>query len=499
MRFRTSDPRRAARIATVGALALMTGLMTGTGEANDTRVAEADLDYTCESPSGSVPVAVKVAAELPLTASIGTPVRATDVKLSLTLPRSAVSDLPGIDSALVSGSASVVADVSQRGETTSVPWQGLEIPEGPVPAEGDLELTATGDVPTITPRSSGSIGFALAHLDVGLAFRAAEGETTAPSPSPSPVPSPLSLSCTIDPDQSAELAAVDVPQLAGTPSPGSGDSPGVPGTSRNSTGLSAEPKAQDVPEPEPGKVSVPADCTVMAGPIPQVPKNAHGYMAGYSNVNKLHGAAKFSDPGLLRLNLNTSVSFLSCPTGVKSWLTTDGTLDYHGKPQMPPAEATFLTFGFMPTTAKMELTLEGRVDIGTLGDSAPDPETKQYKETTTAVALLRIRLYDVDVNGEPLDVGANCRAVRPMELELVGKGSTGTNGPVGYTVKTGGPLTGTSDIPPFAGCGVTEDLDNLLTASVSGKDNFTKMMQSPLCVEDVPANCPEPTKPTPER
>ncbi|MEU8623361.1 DUF6801 domain-containing protein [Streptomyces sp. NPDC048669] len=491
MRFRTSDPRRAARVATVGALALMTGLMTGTGEAADTRVAEADFDYTCESPSGPVPVEVTVKAELPLTANIGSPIQVHDVGLSFALPRSAVSGLPGIDSALVSGAVSVVADVSQRGETTSVPWQGLEIPEGPVPAEGDLEFTAAGDVPTITPRSSGTIGFALGHLDVGLAFRAAEGEPAAPPP--------VALSCTIDPDQSAELADVDVPPLAGTSSPGPGAPPDTPGTSRNSVGSSGEPKAQDDPKTVLGKVNIPPDCTVASGPMVQPPKDALGYMAGYSNVNKLDGAAKFSDPGRLRLNLNTSVSFLQCPTGVKSWLTTDGTLDYNGKPQMPPATATFLTFGFMPTTAKLELSLEGRIDIGTLGDSAPDPDTKQYKETTTAVAMLRIRLYDVEVNGEPLDVGANCRTVRPMELTLVGKGSTGTNGPVGYTVKTGGPLTGTSDVPPFAGCGVTEDLDSLFTASVSGKDNFTKMMQSPLCVEGVPANCPEPEKPTPER
>lgn len=491
MRFMTSGPRRTARFATVGALALMTGFMPGTGAASDTRAAEADLAYTCDSPSGPVPVKVKVKADLPITADIGTPIRVEGVDLSFALPRSALSELPGIDSALVSGSARVATEVSQRGETTSVPWQGLEIAEAPVPAAGDLAFRATGDVPTITPRSSGDIGFALGDLDVGLAFRAAEGTSTAPSP--------VALSCAIDPDQSAELGSVDVPPLSGNSSPAPGATPAAPESSRKTPGASEGTKVPKGAAATLGKVNLPEGCTVMAGPIPQVPKSAHGYMAGYSNVNKLAEAMMLRDPGKLVLNLNTSVSFLQCPTGVKSWLTTDGTLDYHGKPQMPPAKATFLTFGFMPTTAKVELTLEGRLDIGTMGDSAPDPETRQYKETTTAVALLRIRLYDVDVNGEPLDVGANCRSVRPMELTLVGKGSTGTNGPVGYTVKSGGPLTGFSEVPPFTGCGVTEDLDSLFTASVSGKDNFTKMMQSPLCVEGVPENCPEPKKPTPER
>ncbi len=491
MRFMTSGPRRTARIATVGALALMTGFMPGVGAASDTQAAEAEVAYTCDSPSGSVPVKVKVEAELPITTDIGTPIQVGGVDLSFALPRSALSDLPGIDSALVSGSARVVTEVSQRGEATSVPWQGLEIAEAPVPAAGDLAFRATGDVPTITPRSSGDIGFALGHLDVGLAFRAVDGTTTAPSP--------VALSCAIDPDQSAELAAVNVPPPGGNSSPAPGAAPAAPEPSRSTPGGSDGTKVPKDTAATLGKVDLPEGCSVMAGPFPQVPKPAHGYMAGYSNVNKLAEAMMFRDPAKLVLNLNTSVSFLKCPTGVKSWLTTDGTLDHNGKPQMPPAKATFLTFGFMPTTAKVELTLEGRVDIGTLGDSAPDPETKQYKEMTTAVALLRIRLYDVDVNGQPLDVGANCRSVRPMELRLVGKGSTGTNGPVGYTVMTGGPLTGYSDVPPFTGCGATEDLDSLFTASVSGKGNFTKMMQSPLCVEGVPANCPEPKKPTPER
>ncbi|MEU9461832.1 DUF6801 domain-containing protein [Streptomyces sp. WC2508] len=488
MRTRTTDPRRAARIAAVGAVTLVAGFMPGTGAATDTRTAEADVAYTCDLPSGAQPVAVHIAAELPVTTSVGTAIRPRDVALSFELPRSVLSASPGAEPVAVSGSARMLTEVSQRGESTEVPWQGLEIPEFPLPATGDLSLRATGEVPTITPRSSGDVLFALGQLDVGLAPRAAEGAGDAPPP--------LAFSCKADPDQSAELATVTVPPESGTTPPSGAAPEPSGGTTPDRSGGAKAGRAADPPS---GGVQPPADCTVMTGPLPQVPKPAHGYMAGYSNVNKLAGAIKFNDPGHLRLNLNTSVSFLRCPTGVKSWLTTDGTLDHKGKAQMPPAEATFLTFGFMPTTAKVELILEGRIDIGTLGDSAPDPETKKYKETTTAIAPMRARLYDVEVNGEPLDVGPNCRSASPMTLQLVGKGASGAGGPEGYTVKTGGPLTGYADVPPFTGCGVTEDLDNLFTASVSGKGNYTKMMQSPLCVEGVPANCPEPPKPEPER
>ncbi|MFJ2640831.1 MULTISPECIES: DUF6801 domain-containing protein [unclassified Streptomyces] len=488
MRTRTTDPRHTARIAAVGAVALVAGFMPGTGAAADTRTAEADIAYTCDLPSGAQPVAVHVATELPVTTSVGTAIQPRDVTLSFELPRSALTASPGTEPAAVSGSARVLTEVSQRGESTEVPWQDLEIPETALPATGDLALRATGEVPTITPRSSGDVLFALGRLDVGLAPSTAEGAGDAPPP--------LAVSCAVDPDQSAELATVTVPPETGTPPP-SGTAPEPSGgtTPDRPDGAKAE-RAEALSS---GGVQPPADCTLLTGPIAQVPKTAQGYMAGYSNVNKLDGAIRFDDPGHLRLNLNTSVSFLKCPTGVKSWLTTDGTLDYRGRPQMPPAEGTFLTFGFMPTTAKMELILDGRIEIGTLGDSAPDPDTKKYKETTTAIAPAHVRLYDVKVNGEPLDVGPDCRSAHSMTLQLVGKGASGVGGPEGYTVKTGGPLTGYADVPPFTGCGVTEDLDNLFTASVSGKGNYTKMMQSPLCVEGVPANCPEPPKPKPER
>lgn len=211
MRTRTTDPRRPARLAAVGAVALVAGFMPGTGAATDTRTAEADVAYTCDLPSGAQPVPVHITAELPVTTSIGTAIRLRDVALSFELPRSALSASQGAEPAAVSGSARVLTEVSQRGESTVVPWQGLEIPESSLPAAGDIALRATGEVPTVTPRSSGDVLFALGQLDVGLALRAAEGAGEAPPA--------LAFSCKADPDQSAELATVTVPPQTGTPPP----------------------------------------------------------------------------------------------------------------------------------------------------------------------------------------------------------------------------------------------------------------------------------------
>ncbi len=106
---------------------------------------------------------------------------------------------------------------------------------------------------------------------------------------------------------------------------------------------------------------------------------------------------------------------------------------------------------------------------------------------------MAISLSNVDVNGVPLAVGPHCRPVSPVHLVLIAKGEN-TLPPKGYTVPTGGPLTGMLTIPPFTGCGVTENLDAVLTGSISGPHNFLKMTQGKLCAPAQPhgLTCPPP-------
>ena len=47
-----------------------------------------------------------------------------------------------------------------------------------------------------------------------------------------------------------------------------------------------------------------------------------------------------------------------------------------------------------------------------------------------------------------------------------------------------------TDIPPFTGCGVGEDLDPLLTGLISGKDNYVKMTQGAICDIRTERTCP---------
>ncbi|MFF1911632.1 DUF6801 domain-containing protein [Streptomyces sp. NPDC058239] len=496
MRFRTSRMRRVAHVGTVGVLALAAGLVPGTGSASDTHVVEADLTYSCGFSAGPQPVAVRVTAGLPVTSSAGSVIQPEEVSVSLTLPRAPLAEFLGTGSKQVSGVTQLVTEVTQRGESTEVSWQGLRIAETTVGAQDDLSVRATGAVPTITPRSSGDIAFTVGQLDLELTTEATGDDTATPSVLP--------VSCKPAADQPVELGTVGVPSGAVDTPPGS-EAPQVPVPGIVSPGRPEAAAAGD-DEIVPGKVQPPEGCYFPKGqePVPLPPPNGSrpgsGYMAGYSNAEKLNGAMLFKDPGYLVLRLNYMMGInLVCPDDSATWLMTDGKVDYNGKPQMPPTEATFLTFGFMPTTAKVELSLDGKIDIATISWRKRTPDNR-FRETTTAAADMWVRLYDVKVNGEPLEVGPQCRSARPMRLVLKGDGVTGRQlPPSGYTVNDGGPLTGYAEIPPFSGCGVTEDLDSLFTASVSGKGNYVKMTQAPLCVEGNPKSICPPLKPTPER
>ncbi|MFD7496043.1 DUF6801 domain-containing protein [Streptomyces sp. NPDC059832] len=490
MRMKSSRPRRVVQAGAVGAMALLAGLMPGTGVAGGTHVAESRFGYSCTSASGRHEADVTVSVELPLSSPVGAAVQPEQVRLGLALAPELLGELPEGAQPELSGVARLETAVTQNGVSADVMWEGLQIPESTITPEQDVAVEATGAVPTVTPRSSGAMVFTAGKLQLDLVVRAADAGPADPAV--------ISVSCTADADQSAELGTVEVPAspdgpVTGTPDPDSGGG-ASPKVEARSTDTEEQAKATEVEPPElPG-------CKLFYGPISVPATGAHGYMAGYANVNKQKAAMEFRDPAHLRLQLQSMFAAYTCPTGGLTWIHSEGTMDYNGKPQMPPARSTFLTFGFMPTTATVEMSITDPINIETVYQSVQDPVTKRRAETTTSTAHVSVRLYDVKVNGTPLDVGPNCRTVRPMELVLTGKGSTGLNVPdEGYTVKSGGPLTGYSDVPPFSGCGATEDLDNVFTASVSGTGNYTKMMQGPLCVNNVPLHCPEPPKPKPER
>jgi hypothetical protein len=214
------------------------------------------------------------------------------------------------------------------------------------------------------------------------------------------------------------------------------------------------------------------------------------YLTGYSDVAKLFGAALLqpkrpAKPALVNVDFAESHKISHHKLVVHS----TAKLYFHGRAELPPVSATFLAFRFVPVKATLHLVELAPIKIVSVSGITAPP----FPITVRASTKISIRISRVRVNGVPLDVGTHCQTVHPVKLVLIGKGQN-TIPPKGYTVPTGGPLSGKVTIPPFTRCGVSENLDPLLTGSISGSGNFVKMTQGKLCGPSQPANwtCPPP-------
>jgi hypothetical protein len=450
------------RIAAAGAVVIAMSLISGPESAASDQPVDSTLTYSCPFPSGTQQITARVVGAFPAAGTVGQPIQPSDVKLTATLPSAALADLTKLQAASVAASARLAITVAQSGTSTNVAWPGLTAPSTPIPGSGGLSLTASGGVPPATVTASGASAFIAGPLRLVLTPRKADGTATSPDTLP--------LDCTLQLGSNMVLAAVPVgaPANSAPSSPGTGTAVAAPRTAQQRA--AADPSCEfTIPGP-----SGPADA----------------FVAGFSNVNKLNGAALIGrengqTTGHAQLKLATEfrIVFGPCaPPGIVSQfdIISQGNLAYgvndplsSGKPQLPPAKATFLTFGIMPTTATMELTqVPGTIiDIVTRESTTTDFERILESILTSQ---LSIRIHDVRVNGVPLDVGPHCEAKR-MAVTLVGKSPE-------YDIELGGPMTGTVTIPPFSGCGVGENLDPLFTASVSGPGNFMKVIQGQLCV-----------------
>jgi hypothetical protein len=242
------------------------------------------------------------------------------------------------------------------------------------------------------------------------------------------------------------------------------------------------------------------------------------YEAGYTNQAKLHEAAAVGVPVLAvarSVGSHEGLAETIADTHHHEYFCSmlKFQLRYKNLRELPPVRATFLAFGLEPVTATAILSMQGpapvtaiiyqnRGRIGHLSQQAPT--------VAVATASLGLRLTDVKVNGVPLNVGPDCHAagilstpgnpVAPGQVMLVGGTRFGDPFPhFGLTFE--GSVAGKVSIPPFTGC-VTpsgENLDPLLTASVSGPGDYVKLFQGELCFGfHVPKQCnPEGTNTNP--
>ncbi|MFE9107313.1 DUF6801 domain-containing protein [Actinomadura geliboluensis] len=446
--------RWALGVAVAGLGVLVTGVLPG-GAAR-AQGADAALSFACAFPSGTVgAVGVRLRATFPDGGTVGEPVQPGRVTATVAIPKAALGDVRALGGAAVAGTVGVGVSIAQGGKAAAVEWAGLAMSPTSVPEDADLVLAASGDVPSVTPAGVGELAFGVGGLEMVLAPRGGGGEV------PQDAQPPLAVSCEPSGD---ERGIATVPVAAGK-RPGD-TAPVAPGA----------PKAGQKAAAAPG--GTPAECGKYAGPTDDWYPGCT-YLSGFSNVKKLKGATVLNDPKAGRPALTNLVYSL-----------TDTGASVRQKFVAPlRSRSTFLTFGFMPTTATMEMTqrpVEPGADYGTF-DAVSDMQTGI--QSVSAHMRMSIRIYDVEVDGTPLDVGPRCRTVRDVDITLKGQMPN---------ILQGGILEGTFTIPRFSGCGAREDLDRLFSGTVAGPGNLLRVTLGSTCIPDADISCP-PALPAPSR
>ncbi len=506
---------RGGRLAALGAVVLVGALGApaasegqSTGDTPPQR-RSAELLYHCDTESGQRDLRARVELSIPGTASgerIGVTVRAT-------LGEQVVAELAADGAAEVTGVVSATVLVRETGRETGTARDGtgevdgsvllpdLTVPATPLPAEGSLTLTGSGQTRRLTTDGPGEyrvsadrfnllLGWQPPGADPGDGSDGAESEpgggepggdeesTPDSDPAPTPdagggaaaagrrqVPPARAFDCTPAPGQNTTITTLTV----------SGDATTEPGTDAE------EPEQHPDGPLDGGRIDtsaqaadIPEDCVDFADL-----NNAWcAYLGGYTNIDRM-GAAMRIDPGIVNLALPI---IGPCNDG-SEWFwfcqTARAELRHDGERRLPATRNSFHAFDFMPNEATVELTQVGDMEIEVRAQVVAP-----YDGSVVARATLSVRVYDVTVNGVALDVGENCRTREPITVALT------ADYPGDYTPATGGFLDGYTDIPPFSGCGVDGDLDPLLTGLISGKDNYVKMTQGQICDIRTERYCP---------
>ncbi|MFE6287485.1 DUF6801 domain-containing protein [Streptomyces sp. NPDC057877] len=489
--------RTRARSATTAAFVVLAATLPAQAVAAGPQTVDTALPYVCTLPSGPQPASVRISATLPDRAATGEPLQPQDVTTTVELPEQATADLTALGAADTLAATRLVVGVAQGDSTAEATWRGTAAPVA-VPPSGPLTLTATGAVPSVTAGATGDLRFTAGDLTVDLAPTTADGAPTDPAS--------LTVECALaeDAPDGGLLATVAVGE---DPGPGTTGPPGTsPSPSPSASPSPGERERQGERAPRITETTPDGATPAASAPPckhdeqnPPVQGSMAAYITGYSNVRKLDGASLIPLSCTLLVQGELGLEFLPDFSGANLTQFSTGKLHDEGRQRIPPFQATFLTFGFTPTKATMVLEQTGPMTISSAGFY---DFLQNFISLDTHVRVpLVLRVTALEVNGTPLDVGSDCRTEKPLtsaepdpeqnpgdHLVLFGRGEQ-VVGEVatGYLLSSGGPLTGEFAIPAFTGCGTGgEDLDPLLTASVSGPGNYIKQIQGQTCAVLVP-------------
>lgn len=272
-----------------------------------------------------------------------------------------------------------------------------------------------------------------------------------------------------------------------------------------------------------------AAATTVSDPAAKAPPPSHtiipiqtfqydAYATGFANIAKMGGSAMLGEPAPAAPDesVTTFVTYelpadlTTCAAGGPECSALDyaaGSLTYDGKPELPPVTESFLAYGLLPVTATLTLSQVGMSDCAAPGQTpylAPMCVYNDIHEgtgsgqVTIATSRAMASVSDLKVNGVPLRMHPGCQS-RPFTLTLTGS-SVSVDFPAPpalplpgeYSLSNGGLLTGTADIPSFAGCVAAdgENLAPLLDSDISGPGNYLQITQGDLCLPVASFDCP---------
>jgi hypothetical protein len=465
--------RIAAVAVTVAAIGATAGSAAAVGHAVRQQTVSLTLRYSCAFPAGTRPAQARLTATFPATATTGQRIQPTGTRITVTLPHMAVTALARLHASAVTLTAGLATLTTEGTRSGTAIWPDFGSAAATVPATGPLTLTASGTAAPLTPAAAGDVTVAADGL--GLQFtRHTAGKRPAR-------PSSLQVACVPKAGQDTTLVKIVVhgsARAASSVTPGDDPAKCLPFPKN----LQLNPRFP-LPKPLPGSH------------VFHEPEDACSYAAGFTNAARLNEAVLIG-PGLtdLHLGLSTYTKFVAKYSYFYQQVA--GQLEYQGRAVLPPARATLLAFGFMPVSATLQLSEVGSLNAALLSCAPTKPQFKcPYSPPNVALFYGRVtlRISDVDVNGQPLNVGSNCQTRTPFNLELVGL-------PPSYNISSiYGILTGEVTVPQFSGCANgPDDLDPIFNATVSGPDNYAKINQAPFCSPQTTGapGCP-PVKPTP--
>ena len=320
--------------------------------------ASAQVTYTCPQSSGPLSVPVTVAATVPVRMTSGQPVQPAAAQLTIHLPPALVTSLAKDHAATLDGTARLSVAVAQGKSQATANWTGLTWPSATLPASGGLTLTASGPVPAVQPRASGPLTFTLAGLTLLLTPHAQAGVATNSSGLPT------TLACTPAAGQQLTLATVAA-------APASKHRHKAKTTARHKAPCPKQPKGgyklnpRFKPPPFPKGKHI-----VVHRPTPSL---GCAFAVGYADVRKLNGASRLG-PVTVAATVAIKVDY-NFATSTYFQEDSAGELDYRScikgkctiKHGLPPTQATFLAFGFVPATATMHLDEIGTLDLFGVG------------------------------------------------------------------------------------------------------------------------------------